>query len=120
MILEAIGGAFLVYLGAQGCKAIPAEPPTNAASQSIRETILVNITNPHMYLFWFAVGMGQLKKPMPKPIWFLLGFYPAIVGKSRHRPGGGANPSSTLSGALSPLEQRPANPDRDIPALQSL
>lgn len=79
--LEAAGGVFLLYLGYKGLRGqatLDSSPHTS--TQSLRDAVIVNLTNPHMYLFWFTVGLSQLKRPLPEPLWFILGFYPAIVG----------------------------------------
>lgn len=79
--LEATGGAFLLYLGYQGLTgASKLEGSPQASAQSLRHAVVVNLMNPHMYLFWFTVGLSQLKRPLPEPLWFILGFYPAIIG----------------------------------------
>ncbi|RIH83821.1 homoserine/Threonine efflux protein [Calidithermus terrae] len=78
--LEAVGGAFLVYLGCKGLRRSGPVGGRGTALNGLRDAVVVNLTNPHMYLFWFAVGAGQLKRPLPEPLWFVLGFYPAIVG----------------------------------------
>jgi threonine/homoserine/homoserine lactone efflux protein len=79
--LEAAGGIFVLYLGYKGLTGqskLEGSPRTSA--QSLRDAVIVNLMNPHMYLFWLTVGLSQLKRPLPEPLWFILGFYPAIIG----------------------------------------
>lgn len=79
--LEATGGAFLLYLGYKGLTtASKLEGSLQASAQSLRDAVVVNLMNPHMYLFWLTAGLSQLKRPLPEPLWFILGFYPAIIG----------------------------------------
>jgi threonine/homoserine/homoserine lactone efflux protein len=78
--MEAVGGAFLIYLGYKGLRKASDTDFRGGALRGLRDAVMVNLTNPHMYLFWFAVGVGQLKRPAPEPLCFILGFYPALVG----------------------------------------
>lgn len=79
-VMEAVGGAFLIYLGYKGLRKASDTDFRGGALRGLRDAVMVNLTNPHVYLFWFAVGVGQLKRPAPEPLCFILGFYPAIVG----------------------------------------
>jgi threonine/homoserine/homoserine lactone efflux protein len=61
--LSLIGSAFLIYLAWQTwrVKAVDAAH-ADEAPRSIRRGILVNLTNPNPYLFWFTVGVPTLVK----------------------------------------------------------
>ncbi|WP_457638011.1 LysE family transporter [Oceanithermus sp.] len=102
--VQAAGGAYLVYLGIAGLRlstgAAPAESGKTASS--LRAAVLMNLTNPHMYAFWFLVGSPLLHKLSGSGVWaFLAGFYTFIVGSKmviavlasrlRHTPAGPAS-----------------------------
>lgn len=80
--LEVLGGAFLIYWAVQGWR-----KPVNIRldgtpiqDQSLRQAVLLNLVNPNMYGFWIGVGVPLLNRFGNDWGWFLLGFYPAIVG----------------------------------------
>ncbi len=56
----------------------------NKEPKSLTKGMLVNILNPHPYLFWFTVGAPTLIKAMNissvSPILFIGGFYTMLVG----------------------------------------
>ncbi len=77
-LLQTVGGLYLVYLGLTGLRAPPAAEPGGGGS--LRAAVLMNLTNPHMYAFWFLVGAPLLHR-LGSGVWaFLAGFYLAIVG----------------------------------------
>ncbi|MER3480463.1 MAG: lysine transporter LysE [Meiothermus sp.] len=78
--MNLLGGAVLIYLGVKGFLKKEAEGKPITAGQGLRDAIILNLTNPNAYLFWFTVGISQLKRPVPEPLFFILGFYPGIVG----------------------------------------
>jgi len=81
-LLQAIGvfgGLWLLFTGLKGF--LQKGPPKTAApSGSLKAGILANLANPHMYLFWFSVGTPLLAELGPRAVFFLLGFYLALVG----------------------------------------
>ena len=80
LALQAIGGLFLIYLAIQGLrKPFSLNPGKAGAAQSFRQGIIINMLNPNMYIFWIGVGIPMLRQFGSHSVWFLLGFYPAIV-----------------------------------------
>lgn len=80
LALQAIGGLFLIYLAIQGLrKPFSLNPGKAGAAQSFRQGIIINMLNPNMYIFWIGVGIPMLRQFGSNSVWFLLGFYPAIV-----------------------------------------
>jgi len=74
-----LGGLWLLYTGARGLFAPPKEAEAPAA-ESLKAGVLANLSNPHMYLFWFSVGMPLLARLGNAAALFLLGFYLTLVG----------------------------------------
>ena len=74
------GGAWLLYSGLSGLFGgrEGGGPPPEAAS--LRAGVLANLSNPHMYLFWFSVGTPLLAELGGRAVYFLLGFYLTLVG----------------------------------------
>lgn len=72
-------GAWLVYQGVRALSA-PAEVMRAAPPAGLRDAVVTNLLNPHVYAFWLLVGvpvLGQLGSRAPA---FILGFYLALVG----------------------------------------
>jgi threonine/homoserine/homoserine lactone efflux protein len=79
--LQLLGGLYLLRLGYAGLRSSPGAPGETApAAESLRAAVVMNLTNPHMYLFWFLVGAPLLQRLGAAAGWFLLGFYLTIVG----------------------------------------
>ncbi|ADR35780.1 LysE family transporter [Oceanithermus profundus] len=79
--LQLLGGLYLLRLGYAGLRPAPAAPAEPApAAESLRAAVVMNLTNPHMYLFWFLVGAPLLHRLGAGAWGFLLGFYLTIVG----------------------------------------
>ncbi len=80
-----LGGAFVGYLG---CEALRAPDPElgekSAGPHSLSKAVLVNLLNPHVYLFWAAVGAPMLLKGFERSngaaVAFAGGFYTCLVG----------------------------------------
>ncbi|GIH26876.1 lysine transporter LysE [Acrocarpospora phusangensis] len=103
-VLSLAGGAYVVFLGVQGLRdARTAEPPRpgDGAPAQVLRGVVVNMLNPHPWLFWATVGA-----PLFVAAWdagpagalaFVLGFYlvlvgskvalAGLVGAGRHRVG---------------------------------
>ncbi len=78
--LSKAGGLYLIYLGLAGLLHGARSPaPEQSGLASLRGAVLTNLTNPHMYVFWFAVGGPLLRKLGRAGSWFLLGFFVLIV-----------------------------------------
>ena len=73
------GGLWLLYSGLKGLLG-KASPPSAAPAESLKAGVLANLANPHMYLFWFAVGTPILASLGSRAVFFLLGFYLTLVG----------------------------------------
>jgi threonine/homoserine/homoserine lactone efflux protein len=80
-----VGGCVVLYL-AYGCwrGGRPAANAAAGAPNSLRKGILVNLLNPHPYLFWLTVGAPTLVRAWDEAglsaAAFLAGFYVCLVG----------------------------------------
>lgn len=87
-LLAAVGGAYVLYLGADALRAARTARLGGAAPQAARRDVvrgaLVNLLSPHPWLFWLSVG-----GPLLAAAWrvgslhaaaFLFGFYGLLVG----------------------------------------
>jgi threonine/homoserine/homoserine lactone efflux protein len=84
-VISLIGGSALLYMGYNSFRvkgidlAIEMENP-----KSLTKGIVVNLLNPHPYLFWFSVGASTIAKSMLQGIWatgaFILSFYLFLIG----------------------------------------
>jgi threonine/homoserine/homoserine lactone efflux protein len=56
----------------------------DAQPRSLRKASIVNVLNPHPYLFWFSVGAPTIIKAWEKDpfagLAFIIGFYSCLVG----------------------------------------
>lgn len=78
--VQLVGGLYLLRLGWTGLVAPTGAGPGSAPASSLRAGVIMNLTNPHMYLFWFLVGAPLMHRLGGRAAWFLLGFYLTIVG----------------------------------------
>ncbi len=78
--VQIAGGIYLLRLGWLGLRREPARATDVPPSASLRTAVIMNLTNPHMYLFWFLVGAPLLHRLGAGAWGFLLGFYLAITG----------------------------------------
>lgn len=79
------GGIFVAYLGFESFRVLPADfAGSQAAPRSLAKAVAVNLLNPHVYLFWTAVGAPMVLKGMNRPggaaFAFIGGFYVCLVG----------------------------------------
>jgi len=80
-----LGGLFLGYLGWESLR-YSAGPPRGgpAESRSMRKGLSVNLLNPHVYMFWFAIGAPTVLKAVETGlravVLFVAGFYVLLVG----------------------------------------
>jgi threonine/homoserine/homoserine lactone efflux protein len=84
-VISLIGGLVLLYMAYKGFfvkvgdVALEGDTP-----KSLTKGIIVNLTNPHPYLFWLSVGAPTITKALNKGIWsagaFILSFYIFLVG----------------------------------------
>jgi len=87
--LQAAGGALLVWLGAGGVREL-LRPPLVAAHQAppaargFWRAVLVNLTNPNVWIFWSLVGgpilAGAMRQSAVAAPLFLGAFYAALLG----------------------------------------
>jgi threonine/homoserine/homoserine lactone efflux protein len=80
------GGAFLVWLGVEALREEPAPVEAaaggaGAAAGSLRRGAVVNLLNPHPWVFWIAVGVPILGDgSAAEAAVFLVTFYAMLVG----------------------------------------
>jgi threonine/homoserine/homoserine lactone efflux protein len=81
------GGAFLVWLGVEALREapVPVEAAAGAtaasAAGSLRRGAVVNLLNPHPWVFWIAVGVPILGDgTAAEAAVFLVAFYAMLVG----------------------------------------
>jgi threonine/homoserine/homoserine lactone efflux protein len=84
--IKIAGGIYLVYLGwstwrmaSSGEKSLPGDHP----KKGFWKTVLINVSNPNVYLFWGTIGapvvlQGWSKSPA-NGISFILGMYAALI-----------------------------------------
>jgi len=83
--ISILGGIFVGYLGYESFRADRPEPGESAiAPRSLSKAVLVNMLNPHVYLFWATVGAPMALKGFQRTdaaaFAFLGGFYVCLVG----------------------------------------
>ncbi|TKK86989.1 LysE family translocator [Herbidospora galbida] len=85
--LSIAGGLYVVYLGAEAVMAartavVPA--PGEKVPSQVGKGVLVNLTNPHPWLFWITVGgplvVAAWEKGVGPAAAFMIGFYLLLVG----------------------------------------
>ena len=95
-LLSIVGGCYVIFLGWETLQtpsevSLPTvEQAENArntknAWSSLRKGLLVNMLNPHPYLFWVTVGGPLISRLSQQSAWsaiaaFLAGFYGCLVG----------------------------------------
>jgi threonine/homoserine/homoserine lactone efflux protein len=85
--LGVAGGAFLAWLGAEALRDVPAPveaaagAPRAAAAGSLRRGAVVNLLNPHPWVFWITVGVPILGDgTVAQAALFLIPFYIMLIG----------------------------------------
>ncbi len=83
-ILSLLGGGFLLFLAFGSLRPVAVDAGHAEQPKSLLKGTLVNLLNPHPWLFWLTVGAGTLAEAMKKS-WlvaaaFLGVFYFALVG----------------------------------------
>ena len=84
--ISLIGGLVLVYMGYGSLKTDGSalEGTIGVKSTSLRKGIVVNLTNPHPYLFWISVGTPTFLKALDhhpvSAMGFIVSFYLLLVG----------------------------------------
>jgi threonine/homoserine/homoserine lactone efflux protein len=83
-ILSLLGGTFLLFLVYGSFRPVPTDAGQAEPPKSLLKGTLVNLLNPHPWLFWLTVGAGTLAECMKRG-WLVAGaflgvFYFALVG----------------------------------------
>jgi threonine/homoserine/homoserine lactone efflux protein len=85
--LGVAGGAFLLWLGVEALRDAPepveaaAGAPPAAADGALRRGALVNVLNPHPWVFWITVGVPILGDgTVAQAALFLIPFYIMLIG----------------------------------------
>jgi threonine/homoserine/homoserine lactone efflux protein len=84
-IISLIGGLVLLSMGYQSFRLKDREMTKEIKNpKSLSKGIVVNLLNPHPYLFWFSVGAPVITKSMKQGVWvsgtFVLSFYFSLIG----------------------------------------
>ncbi len=84
-VISLIGGLALLYMGYKGFRVKGMETALELENpKSLTKGIVVNLLNPHPYLFWFSVGASMIAKSMRVGVWatgaFILSFYLFLIG----------------------------------------
>ena len=84
-IISLVGGIFILFTGISCLRTTPAEVSIQIEQpKSLLKGVVVNILNPHPYLFWISVGAPIMSRAfntgMGALIAFLCGFYLSLVG----------------------------------------
>lgn len=78
------GGAYLLWLAWGSLRFRGFESRTEGAPSSVLKALATNLLNPHVYLFWIAVGAPMTVEAWRRqPAWavaYMAGFYAALVG----------------------------------------
>ncbi len=84
-VISIFGACYLVYLGVENLrvKAVSLEAKA-AKKEAMKRAVITNFLNPHVYVFWLAVGtpiiLRGLDVHVSASVFFLIGFYVFIVG----------------------------------------
>jgi threonine/homoserine/homoserine lactone efflux protein len=84
-IISLIGGLVLLYMGYKSFRLKEIETAQEIKNpKSLTKGIVVNLLNPHPYLFWFSVGAPiitkSVKQGIGQPVAFILSFYFFLIG----------------------------------------
>jgi threonine/homoserine/homoserine lactone efflux protein len=84
-LISGAGGLYLIWLGIESATAREVRVSGAPSSpHSIRRSVAINFLNPHVYVFWSAVGApATLLAYETRPAWavtFLAAFYVALCG----------------------------------------
>jgi len=84
-VVTLLGAAFLIYLAVESFRVRGVELPDDTIEpRSLRKGFMVNLLNPHPYLFWFVLGAPTLLKAVNESVLaavlFVVGLYACLVG----------------------------------------
>ncbi len=84
-LISIMGSCYVIYLAWGSFRSRSADDEaTSLPADSLKKGTLVNLLNPHPYLFWLTVGTPLILKawdtnPMA-PILWIIGFYSMLIG----------------------------------------
>jgi threonine/homoserine/homoserine lactone efflux protein len=85
-LLGVVGGLFVVWLGIEALREMPAEVEAAPGDSAVefRKGVLVNLLSPHPWLFWLTVGgpilVAAWASNPAAAVAFLVAFYAVLVG----------------------------------------
>lgn len=85
-VLGVVGGLFVIWLGIEALRELPAEVEAAPSSGAIqfRKGVLVNLLSPHPWLFWLTVGgpilVAAAAESPAYAVAFFVAFYAVLVG----------------------------------------
>lgn len=86
-IMSLVGALVLLWMGYESLKTQPIEINNSSLitkPASLKKGILVNLVNPHPYIFWISIGAPLIYKAYQQSLGLalvvLLGFYVCLVG----------------------------------------
>jgi threonine/homoserine/homoserine lactone efflux protein len=84
-VISLMGGLVLLSMGYKSFRLKGLETKKGMENpKSLTKGIVVNLLNPHPYLFWFTIGASTINKSMRQGIWvpgaFILSFYLSLIG----------------------------------------
>jgi threonine/homoserine/homoserine lactone efflux protein len=84
-IISLIGGLFVLYLAYESFQTSRLRINIQDADpRSLRKATVVNVLNPHPYLFWFSIGAPTIIKTWKEnqftAVAFVAGFYICLIG----------------------------------------
>ena len=84
-VITLLGAAFLFYLAVESIRIRGVEVAGQEVEpHSIRKGFMVNLLNPHPYLFWFVIGAPTLlkaaKESVLAAVLFVVGLYVCLIG----------------------------------------
>ncbi len=84
-VITLLGAAFLLYLAVESLRVRGVEiDATKVEPRSISKGFVVNLLNPHPYLFWFVIGAPRLLEAAStnalSAVLFIAGLYVCLIG----------------------------------------
>lgn len=84
-VITLLGAAFLFCLAFESLRVRDVKiDETNVEPRSISKGFVVNLLNPHPYLFWFVIGAPKLLEAadvgLPSAVLFVVGLYVCLIG----------------------------------------
>jgi len=84
-LISIFGACYLIYLGLENLRSKTSRPDAVIVrKEAFKRAIIINLLNPHTYLFWLSVGspiiLETLRTDASATILFLLGFYTFLMG----------------------------------------